>query len=71
MKVKCPACKKEVEWNVQNPFRPFCSERCKILDLGAWAMEKHAIPEVESETQSEAESVDDDSFPNNPSKTKK
>jgi endogenous inhibitor of DNA gyrase (YacG/DUF329 family) len=49
MKVKCPTCKNEVEWTEQNPFRPFCSERCKILDLGDWAMEKQAIPEKPDE----------------------
>lgn len=44
MKIQCPTCKKNIEWDVKNPFRPFCSERCKLIDLGAWAMEKHAIP---------------------------
>ncbi len=58
MKVKCPSCKKEIEYNAQNPFRPFCSERCKILDLGDWAMEKHAIPEAESEADSKPEKSD-------------
>lgn len=51
MTVICPSCKKEIEYSDKNPFRPFCSERCKILDLGDWAMEKHAIPEVESESE--------------------
>jgi endogenous inhibitor of DNA gyrase (YacG/DUF329 family) len=36
MKVKCPVCKKQVEWE-GNLFRPFCSERCKNIDLAAWA----------------------------------
>jgi endogenous inhibitor of DNA gyrase (YacG/DUF329 family) len=44
MNVPCPTCKNEVEWSQENAYRPFCSERCKLLDLGAWAMEKHAIP---------------------------
>ena len=44
MKVKCPNCQKETEWNEQNPYRPFCCERCKLIDLGAWASEEHAIP---------------------------
>ncbi|PCI22854.1 MAG: DNA gyrase inhibitor YacG [SAR324 cluster bacterium] len=35
-KIKCPTCKKETTWN-DNPFRPFCSERCKLIDLGQWA----------------------------------
>ena len=41
--IKCPTCKREIEWS-ESPFRPFCSERCKLIDLGAWLSEKHAIP---------------------------
>jgi endogenous inhibitor of DNA gyrase (YacG/DUF329 family) len=52
MKVLCPGCKKFVEFE-NNPYRPFCSERCKLLDLGAWAMEKHAIPAVEEDDDGE------------------
>jgi endogenous inhibitor of DNA gyrase (YacG/DUF329 family) len=33
-----------VEWTEANKYRPFCSERCKQIDLGAWAEEKYAIP---------------------------
>ena len=43
MKVKCPTCQKEIEWSQQNPFRPFCCERCKLIDLGAWASGDFAI----------------------------
>ncbi|MBC8794668.1 DNA gyrase inhibitor YacG [Shewanella algae] len=42
--VKCPTCQKEVEWSPESKFKPFCSERCKLIDLGDWASEKHAIP---------------------------
>lgn len=42
--VACPTCAAEVQWHADNPFRPFCSERCKLIDLGAWAAEEHAIP---------------------------
>ena len=42
MKVKCPTCKKKTEWK-DNPYRPFCSERCKLIDLGAWASEGYRI----------------------------
>lgn len=42
--VKCPSCKKNVEWSEQSVFRPFCSERCRLIDLGDWASEKHSIP---------------------------
>ncbi|CAN0618360.1 DNA gyrase inhibitor YacG [Burkholderia multivorans] len=41
--VKCPSCGKEVRWTPENRFRPFCSARCKQLDLGAWAAEKYRI----------------------------
>ena len=34
--VKCPICKREVSWE-DNPSRPFCTERCRLIDLGAWA----------------------------------
>jgi endogenous inhibitor of DNA gyrase (YacG/DUF329 family) len=41
--VACPTCGAAVEWGPQSPSRPFCSERCKLIDLGAWASEEHAI----------------------------
>ena len=42
--VTCPTCEARVKWTQSNPDRPFCSERCKLIDLGAWADERHAIP---------------------------
>jgi uncharacterized protein len=39
----CPTCNRVVEWNENSPWRPFCSERCKLIDLGAWASEQHTI----------------------------
>ena len=44
--VKCPQCGKETEFT-GNEFRPFCSERCKLLDFGAWVDGEYAVP-VES-----------------------
>ena len=41
--VACPTCQSAVKWTAKNPFRPFCSERCKLIDLGAWADESHRI----------------------------
>ncbi len=41
---RCPGCRRELEWDRSNPFRPFCSERCRLIDLGAWLKEEHAIP---------------------------
>jgi uncharacterized protein len=43
--VLCPTCKKEVKWDLKSPFCPFCCERCKTLDLGAWASNAYAIPD--------------------------
>lgn len=43
-KVKCPTCQSEVEWGPQSPFRPFCSKRCQLIDLGEWADEEKRIP---------------------------
>lgn len=55
MKVKCPTCSKPVEWIESEKYKPFCSERCKLIDLGEWAAERHAIPgkSVEEELMSE------------------
>ena len=44
LKVSCPTCQKSVAWLPTSEFRPFCCERCKLIDLGDWADEKHAIP---------------------------
>lgn len=42
--VACPGCAALVEWSAANPFRPFCGERCKLIDLGAWADEQYRVP---------------------------
>jgi len=41
--LQCPTCKKTVLWNDTFPFRPFCSDRCRLIDLGEWASENHRI----------------------------
>jgi endogenous inhibitor of DNA gyrase (YacG/DUF329 family) len=41
--VKCPTCHRPVEWSAASQYRPFCSDRCRLIDLGAWLSEKHAI----------------------------
>lgn len=43
-KIKCPTCGKENTWKPENAFRPFCSDRCKLIDLGEWASEGRKIP---------------------------
>ncbi|MGB9429899.1 MAG: DNA gyrase inhibitor YacG [Gammaproteobacteria bacterium] len=40
---KCPHCGKSVTWNAESEWKPFCSERCRLIDLGDWLSEKHAI----------------------------
>ena len=42
--VKCPTCKNNVELTSASPYRPFCCERCRLIDLGEWANESHSIP---------------------------
>ena len=42
--VRCPTCKQPVPWTAEEKFKPFCSERCKLIDLGDWATEAHKIP---------------------------
>jgi len=42
--IDCPTCKIKVTWNEESPYRPFCSMRCKQIDLGEWASESFSIP---------------------------
>ncbi|CAM3782408.1 DNA gyrase inhibitor YacG [Avibacterium endocarditidis] len=42
--VPCPHCQKSVPWTPQSQYRPFCSKRCQLIDLGEWANEEKAIP---------------------------
>ena len=53
--VNCPQCGEIVEWNNASRFRPFCSERCKLQDLGEWATESYRIPETKQKTKEEEE----------------
>jgi endogenous inhibitor of DNA gyrase (YacG/DUF329 family) len=55
--VKCPTCGRTVAWTAQSPFRPFCSERCRLVDLGAWFSEQRSIPD---ETPAEVREGADD-----------
>jgi len=41
--VKCPTCRKQIEWRPESIWRPFCSERCKLIDLGEWASDSLRI----------------------------
>ena len=42
-RIKCPTCSRELDWATA-PARPFCSERCRLIDLGAWLSEQRSIP---------------------------
>ncbi len=42
-KVSCPTCKASVLWQAESTYRPFCSKRCQLIDLGEWAEEGHKI----------------------------
>jgi len=48
--IRCPTCKKAYEWDENSPWRPFCSERCKMIDLGEWLSEGYRIPDNASAT---------------------
>jgi endogenous inhibitor of DNA gyrase (YacG/DUF329 family) len=47
--VNCPRCGKEHQWDSGNRYRPFCSERCKMIDLGRWANEEYRVEPAEQE----------------------
>lgn len=60
LQVKCPTCRRSVPWIPEQEFKPFCSERCKMIDLGEWAMEEKVIPGEPLEDT--LDQLDDDSF---------
>jgi endogenous inhibitor of DNA gyrase (YacG/DUF329 family) len=56
-KIKCPNCGKETFWE-NNPFRPFCSEECKLADLHKWLNEEYKLEEeLGKEDNSRSETV--------------
>ena len=44
LEVNCPTCMTKVPWSETSPWRPFCSQRCKLIDFGDWASQRHSIP---------------------------
>jgi hypothetical protein len=52
--VKCPTCGRPVEWSEEFPYRPFCSDRCRLIDLGAWLTEQHKIPDENADADDDA-----------------
>lgn len=59
--VRCPSCRRDVSWEA-SPWRPFCSERCKLVDLAAWADERYRIPGEPVPTATEP-GIRDDALP--------
>lgn len=63
--VACPTCKAQVPWVAEQIFKPFCSQRCKLIDLGDWATEAHKIPGQPASMEYDADWSDtDESSPN-------
>jgi hypothetical protein len=42
--ISCPACGTKHQYDIKSSARPFCSERCQLIDLGAWSQERYRIP---------------------------
>lgn len=61
--VTCPTCKKKIVYSTSNPFRPFCSERCKLIDLGAWADEKRTVAGRHVNEDEDADLLNDPKLP--------
>jgi endogenous inhibitor of DNA gyrase (YacG/DUF329 family) len=64
LSVPCPNCKKQSPW-AGNAFRPFCSERCQLIDLGEWASGQRAIPDDHTpspETENDLANDPEDSY---------
>jgi len=59
--VTCPQCGRNVLWDAANRYRPFCSERCRLIDLGAWVNENYRVP-----VQNDKDDFTDAPEPGNP-----
>jgi len=57
--VKCPTCGATVKWTSGNAYRPFCSERCRLIDFGGWADEQNHIAGSSSEEDVLSSQLDD------------
>lgn len=64
-KVKCPYCGKDAVFAATNPYRPFCSERCKTIDLGAWADESYRVPAQNSSSYQDEGFLDEEDHSEN------
>jgi uncharacterized protein len=59
MKIVCPVCKIKTTWE-ENPWRPFCSERCKLVDLGKWVLEEYKIEGREAASEKHSGKTEQD-----------
>ncbi|HEX5476720.1 MAG TPA: DNA gyrase inhibitor YacG [Burkholderiales bacterium] len=59
-KVPCPRCGTRTPYGPQNRWRPFCSERCRMIDLGDWACERYSVPGEEPGTDDAGNGTEDD-----------
>ena len=57
--IRCPICRGEVSWE-GNPHRPFCSERCRLIDLGAWTEGRYRIPGEKAKPEDKKEGDGDE-----------
>jgi endogenous inhibitor of DNA gyrase (YacG/DUF329 family) len=57
-RVRCPTCKKQSAWNEANVSRPFCSLRCKDIDLGAWASDAYIVEGASPSTPEELDALE-------------
>ncbi len=60
--VKCPTCRRDVEWSPASQYRPFCSDRCRLIDLGAWLSEQHKIPDEAGTSEEQLRSDPSEEF---------
>ncbi|WP_295006286.1 DNA gyrase inhibitor YacG [uncultured Dechloromonas sp.] len=64
-KVRCPQCGEDALWAPENLWRPFCSERCKQIDLGCWASESYRIESQGGDDEAGAPGLE---FPDTPTR---
>jgi endogenous inhibitor of DNA gyrase (YacG/DUF329 family) len=57
--IKCPICKRKTTFE-ENPWRPFCSERCKLIDLGKWVMGQYRVEGKKEEEEDERDGQEDE-----------
>lgn len=61
--MRCPTCRRPVDPSDANPWRPFCSERCRLIDLGEWVSEGHRIPGEPAGPAEEPDTPDQEGSP--------